>query len=112
MDGRTAVELLSVTKGGTLTVMTSAGRQLDGRWPAARPVLPPFLVGADDAGLPVEEKRAVRGALAEAAASVEETLARLGLDEALPPPSNNPHGSAGSSSAAAGAPLAPVLKVV
>ena len=81
------------------------------------PALPErTLVGADDAGLPVEEPSALRTALKEAvadgsAASVEEKLARLGLDEAPPPPSNSPHVSAGSSSAdaAAGAPLAPVL---
>ena len=75
---------------------------------------PPFLVGADKSGLPLEEKSAIRAALEEAvasgsAASIEEKLARLGLDEAQPAPSNSPHVSAGSSSAdaAASAPLSP-----
>ena len=52
---------------------------------------PHLLVGVDEAGLPIEEKSVVRVALEEAvasgpAASVEEKLARLGLDEAPPSP--------------------------
>ena len=65
---------------------------------------PPCLIGADEAGLPVEEKSAMRAALEEAvasgsAASVEEKLARLCLDEAPPSPSKIPRVYAGSSSA-------------